>query len=514
MNPLLRVSHLSKTFPGVRALDDVSLEVAQGEVVALLGHNGSGKSTLIKVLAGVYRPDSGSTVEVAPGTGMHFIHQDLGLIPSLTALENLDLSRPLGRTGGVRPVNRRAERSRAAALLREFGADFDLTAPVSHLTPAERSIVAIARALDGWSSPHNILVLDEPTAALHGEEVDKLLGVVRRVADAGAGIIYVSHRLDEVLHLADRLVALREGRVVAAGGRGAYDHDDLVTIVAGRVLAQTASARLRLRAAYGDARLVVRDLHTAGVHGLDLTVRAGEIVGVAGLVGSGMERVAGALFGVAPRTGGEVTVDGVAVATRLTPRCHRRRHGPGPRRPARPRGGGHHERPRERHASQDRPSEPEPNSASTTAPSAKRPPGGWSLPRCARIFPSNRSPSSAEATSRRSSWRSGFAWIPPCCCSTNRRRASMSAPRPASTTCSPGRPHKAPPSWSPRRTRRSSSTLCHRVVVLDRGVARLHRPTPRPHRGPVGAGSAQGRLLEPAHRSSDADATARVGAAP
>ena len=179
--PLLAVQHLSKTFPGVRALDDVSLDVGAGEVVALLGHNGSGKSTLIKVLAGVHRADAGgrdSVISVADGAELHFIHQDLGLIPTLTALENLDLSRPLG-AGSLRPVARRAEHARARALLERFGARFDLTVPIARLTPAERSIVAIARALDGWTSDRNVLVLDEPTAALHGEEVAELLAVVR-----------------------------------------------------------------------------------------------------------------------------------------------------------------------------------------------------------------------------------------------------------------------------------------------------------------------------------------------
>lgn len=312
MRPLLQMTHLSKTFPGVKALDDVSLDVDSGEVVALLGHNGSGKSTLIKVLAGVHRADAGGRVTVAEDAALHFIHQDLGLIPTLTAVENLDLSRRLG-TGGLKPVQRRAERVRAVALLEQFGAHFDVTVPVATLTPAERSIVAIARAMDGWTSARNVLVLDEPTAALHGKEVAKLLTVVRQVADAGAGIIYVSHRLDEVVSFADRVVVLRDGQVVAVRARGDYDHDDLVTIIAGRTLTGTTPGAVSAKG-NGAVRLSVTGLWADGLNGVDLSLCAGEIVGVSGLVGSGMERLAGVVFGATPRTAGTVEVDGVRLA--------------------------------------------------------------------------------------------------------------------------------------------------------------------------------------------------------
>ena len=311
MKPLLQVAHLSKTFPGVKALDDVSLDVASGEVVALLGHNGSGKSTLIKVLAGVHRADVEGRVTVVDDAALHFIHQDLGLIPTLTTVENLDLSRRLG-AGGLKPVQRRAEHTRAAALLERFGAFFDVTAPVGTLTPAERSIVAIARAMDGWTSPRNVLVLDEPTAALHGAEVAKLLAVVRQVADSGAGIIYVSHRLDEVVSLADRVVVLCDGQVVAARARGEFDHDDLVGIIAGRARTGAVPSTRSVTSAR-TVRLAVMGLRAGGVNGVDLSLDAGEIVGLFGLVGSGMERLAGAVFGATPRTAGTVEVDGVRI---------------------------------------------------------------------------------------------------------------------------------------------------------------------------------------------------------
>jgi ABC-type sugar transport system ATPase subunit len=215
---LLEVRDLSKAFTGARALDRVSLSVAPGEIVAVVGQNGSGKSTLVKILAGVYHADPGG--EVHARGELHFIHQDLGLVPLLTTVENLDIGRrsPVGRNLLPAPV--REERRRAEELIARFGAHFDVRVPVAQLSPAERTIVAIARALDGWSHPRNVLVLDEPTASLDGDEVTKLFAAVRRVAERGAGVIFISHRLDEVIDLADRVVALRDGRTVADARRG------------------------------------------------------------------------------------------------------------------------------------------------------------------------------------------------------------------------------------------------------------------------------------------------------
>ena len=248
--PLLRVRGLTKTFPGLRALDAVDLEVGAGEVVAVVGANGSGKSTLVKILAGVYEADGGSietlrreTTEVGGRTAqseLHFIHQDLGLIPMLTTIENLDLGRELGR-GIVRPIHTRAEAARARELIAQFGAGFDVCLPVLQLSAAERTIVAIARALDGWTRPDNVLVLDEPTAALHGDEVGKLFEAIRRVAQRGAGVIFISHRLDEVMHLADRVVVLRDGKKVADVAAGEFDHDALVRMIVGRAVAELVS---------------------------------------------------------------------------------------------------------------------------------------------------------------------------------------------------------------------------------------------------------------------------------
>jgi ABC-type sugar transport system ATPase subunit len=315
--PLLVARGLSKTFPGLRALDDVEFTVHAGEIVALVGQNGSGKSTLVKVLTGIHEPDPGAHVRVGgaePGRdgacGVHVIHQDLGLIPQLNTVENLDLGRRRSGAAALLPTRRRDERQRAHELLERFDASFDVTAPVSRLTPAERTMVAIARALDGWSDPRGLLILDEPTAALHSDEVGRLFAAVRGAAARGAGVIFVSHRLDEVMDLADRVVVLRDGRVVADTPASELDHTELVRLIVGAALEQAAP---RGRRDCGNDALEARDVAGGTVRGLDLTVRTGEVVGVSGILGSGREHLAGLLYGALRRAGGEVAVAGIAL---------------------------------------------------------------------------------------------------------------------------------------------------------------------------------------------------------
>ncbi len=312
----MRVRDLTKTFPGLRALDALSLDVHRGEVVAVVGQNGSGKSTLVKILARVLSADSGE-VDLRSATGetltgpaalehLHFIHQDLGLIPALSTIENLDLGRSLGR-GALAPVRIRAERRAVEDLIARFGDPFDVQAPVASLSAAEQRIVAIARALSGWKHADNVLVLDEPTVALPGSEVSRLFDAVRRVAREGAGIIFISHRLDEVLDLADRIVVLRDGRLVADVETTAVDHDELVRLITGRELAQ---ARLAPRDLAGEPVLSVRHLAGAGVVDASIDLSPGEIVGVGGLLGSGQEHFAGLLFGALKRTAGDIRFAG------------------------------------------------------------------------------------------------------------------------------------------------------------------------------------------------------------
>ena len=310
---LLAVRGLTKRFPGNVALDDVSLTVGRGEIVALLGHNGSGKSTLVKILSGLYAQEAGEIVRGdGNSTSLHFIHQNLGLIPGLTVVENLDLgTRP--RFGGLLPFRHTQERDRVQGLVAEFGGAFDVDARISALTAAEQTVVAIARAFDGWAAGDNVLVLDEPTAALHGEEVEILQNAVRAIAARGAGVVYISHRLGEVVELADRVIVLKNGRVIAEKDRGHFDQRELVRIIAGGEVPDELEHR---ESARGAARLSVRGLTGPSLDGVDLVAYAGEVVGVTGLVGSGMEQLNAAVFGATPTLAGEIAVDG-----RILPRA-------------------------------------------------------------------------------------------------------------------------------------------------------------------------------------------------
>ena len=313
-NVLLDVRSLSKTFPGGRALDDASVNLRSGEIVAVIGQNGSGKSTLVKVLAGVHRPDPGADIRYrgepldphrAAGQ-LHFIHQDLGLIPLLSTVENLSIG--MSATRSPWAPNRRHERRRAQELIARFDADFDVRVPIAELSAAERTIVAIARALDGWTRDDNVLVLDEPTATLHGEEAETLLHAVRQIAARGAGVLFISHRLDEVRNLADRVVVLRNGRVVGALAAGGFEDEDLVRLMTG-----SAVAELRGGDHGGKDDVVLRASSVSGgvVRGVSVSVRAGEVVGVTGLMGSGREHLGGLIFGASPRVAGTVTINGV-----------------------------------------------------------------------------------------------------------------------------------------------------------------------------------------------------------
>ena len=315
--PLLSVRGLSKSFPGQRALSEVDLDVYAGEIVAVVGQNGSGKSTLVKILTGIYEPDPGGEITVRRGDGqvatghaakaeIHVIHQDLGLIASLSTVENLDLGKAVG-SRAMLPTKRRDEQDRAQRLIARFGADFDVRARVEALAPAERTIVAIARAMDSWDRPEQILLLDEPTAALHGNETGLLFAAVRRVAAEGAAVVFISHRLDEVLDLADRVVALRGGRVVADVSAVDLDRDALIRHIAGRDVSENPDLTGR---GLGDDILTVRGMVGAGLEGIDLTLKSGEVVGVCGILGSGRENVSRLVFGAARRAGGEVRVAG------------------------------------------------------------------------------------------------------------------------------------------------------------------------------------------------------------
>jgi ribose transport system ATP-binding protein len=311
--PALEVRGLSKTFTGQRALVDVDLELQPGEIRALVGQNGCGKSTMIKVLAGYHDPDPGAEVHVdgqplALGTagagdhaGLRFVHQDLGLVPTLDTCDNLAMGHGYERNR-VRLISWRREQRLARETLRDLGYDFDVRQPTSHLVISQRTAIALARALSPRSTPPRVLVLDEPTANLPATEIKRLFEVVRSVRDRGVAVLFVSHHLDEVFGLCDTVTVLRDGRHVITRPVEGLDEDALIALMIGRTLEEFPAPAEAVGNA-GEPVLRVRDVHSGVLAGVDLDVRPGEIVGVAGITGSGREEIALALFGGVHRTG-------------------------------------------------------------------------------------------------------------------------------------------------------------------------------------------------------------------
>ncbi|HEY2936296.1 MAG TPA: sugar ABC transporter ATP-binding protein [Gaiellaceae bacterium] len=306
--PIFRVQHLSKTFPGTRALVDVSLDVRAAEIHALVGQNGSGKSTLIKVLAGYHSPDPGASAEF-DGEVLHlghagetderlrFVHQDLGLVLELSAMENLALRGGFRRSRSGR-VSWREQAAETRSVLARFGVELDIHRPLSEATPVERTVVAVAAALQGWHGGRGLLVLDEPTAVLPHDEVERLFGFVREVRRAGTSVIYVSHRLDEIFELADRVTILRGGRLVATVPVTDVDTARLAALMVGEEVDPDYRAPVGTRP---DAPVVleVRDVHGRWLRGAGLDVHRGEILGIAGLAGAGVQELPYAICGAA-----------------------------------------------------------------------------------------------------------------------------------------------------------------------------------------------------------------------
>ena len=316
--PLVSVRGLGKTFAGQVALAGVDLDVRAGEVHAVVGANGSGKSTLIKILAGYHHPDPGGTVELGAADGgctLGFVHQDLALVETLSASENITLGRPAAMRWAR--IDTRSERERAKTLVARLGRQVDLTAPVGELQAVERTLVAMARALDGLGDA-SVLVLDEPTATLPGPEVGRLFAAIRHLKSRGGGVLYVSHRLDEVFEIADRVTVLRDGERVATEPTSELNHDRLIEMMLGHPLEPEAKHRPGEPAA--TAALEVRSLSGGTIADFSVSVRAGEIVGVTGLIGSGREDVAEALVGFRPGTTGSVRINGRELLPR-TPRA-------------------------------------------------------------------------------------------------------------------------------------------------------------------------------------------------
>lgn len=320
----LELRRVSKTFAGVRVLESVDLTVRPGEVHGLIGQNGSGKSTLIKILAGYHDPDSGArltiggrpvALPIAAGEahrhGLSFLHQDLALIDSMSVLENIAIGRGY-RTSGAWRIRWKEERTEARRQLAKFGLDIDPDIPIRRLTQAQRAIVGIIRALEqlesGESARASILVFDEPTTQLPGPDVARLFAAIHTATKLGASAIFVSHRLEEVLALTDRVSVLRDGRLVGTIATAEADERELMRMVLGRELQELYPS---LGSPPGKTvALSVRGLCGERARDVSFDVHEGEILGATGLVGMGHEEVPYLVFGALRRSAGTVTLRG------------------------------------------------------------------------------------------------------------------------------------------------------------------------------------------------------------
>ncbi|MDR5700544.1 sugar ABC transporter ATP-binding protein [Agromyces aerolatus] len=311
---VLSLTGAAKTFGPVVALADGTIELRAGEIHALVGENGAGKSTLVKILAGLHHPDAGvftvggepvefRSVADSKAAGISVIYQEPTLFPDLTVAENIFIGRqPRGRAG---LISRATMRKRATELFDQLGVPIDPDRIAEGLSIADQQIIEIAKAI---SLDAKVLIMDEPTAALSGVEVDRLFAVARSLRDRGAGILFISHRFDEVFALTDRITVMRDGRYISTHDTASATVEQIVREMVGRDIAQLFPKE---PAEIGEVVLSVRDLSRAGVFsGVDLEVRAGEIVGLAGLVGAGRTEVARAVFGIDPYDRGTVELGG------------------------------------------------------------------------------------------------------------------------------------------------------------------------------------------------------------
>jgi ribose transport system ATP-binding protein len=320
---LLELAGIGKLYPGVVALDDVSLALRRGEVLGLIGENGAGKSTLMKILGGVIAPSAGEirmdgvarralTVVDATGAGIAFVHQELNLFDNLDVAGNVFIGREPLAGGPLRLIRRRALHERVRPLLARLDADFGPDTPVAELSIAQRQLVEIAKAL---SIEARIIIMDEPTSSLTLKETDRLLQIIAELKAGGVSVIYISHRLGEVKRCADRVLCLRDGRVAGELAKEAIEHAAMIRLMIGRDLRSlyippAVSSCEEGCAIEGVATTAFPDRHVS------LTFRKGEILGLAGLVGSGRTSLARTLFGIDPMLAGQVRLHGGALRVR------------------------------------------------------------------------------------------------------------------------------------------------------------------------------------------------------
>jgi len=315
--PLLDLIDIGKTYPGVVALSGVNLSVAPGEIIGLVGENGAGKSTLMKILGGVVAPSEGTiridgaeraAMSVADATkaGIAFVHQELNLFDNLDVAANVFIGREPRYGGLLQLVDTKALHEKVTPLLRRLGADFGPATPVANLSLAQRQLVEIAKAL---SLDARLVIMDEPTSSLTASETARLLGVIADLKANNVSVIFISHRLQEVERCADRVMVLRDGKVVGRLERGQIQHDSMIRLMIGRDL---KSLYIPPAAPPRETALDLAEVRTTAFPGqtVTLALRAGEILGLAGLVGSGRTELARAIFGIDRRLGGRITLSG------------------------------------------------------------------------------------------------------------------------------------------------------------------------------------------------------------
>ncbi len=315
-NIILRMKKITKTFPGVKALSDVDLELKEGEVHALLGENGAGKSTLIKVLGGIYHADSGeieingknvkiNSVQDAEANGIAIIHQELVLVPYMSVAENIFLGRELG--AGI-TVNLKAQEKEAQAVLDRLGMDIDARSLVKDLSIAKQQMVEITKAV---ATNSRILVMDEPTSSISEKEVDNLFKIMRDLTSHGVGIIYISHKMSELQEICDRVTVMRDGEYVGTKVVKETSRDDLIAMMVGR---QLTSYYERDFLEPGEEVLRVENINdNKRVFNVSFNLKKGEIVGFAGLVGAGRSETMQAIFGLTKGSTGDVYINGKKV---------------------------------------------------------------------------------------------------------------------------------------------------------------------------------------------------------
>jgi ribose transport system ATP-binding protein len=312
MAKLLEFRNVSKTFPGVRALDDVSIDLNAGEVHVIVGENGAGKSTMMKIILGVYTPDGGELLlddvplsrnspKIAEKHGIAMIYQELSIIPELSVAENIFLGHEVKR--GIL-IDRRAMNKRAAELLASIGVKVSPTTPVKNLSIANQQMIEIAKAL---SKDAKVIVFDEPTSSLTETEISELFRIIASLRSKGVGMFYISHRLEEIFEIGDRITIMRDGKKISTAPMASMTMDKVVEGIAGRKIENVFQRHFPQK---GDVLLELKDLCGERFRNVNLQVRAGEIVGLAGLVGSGRSEVVRAAFGIDPYSRGEVLVRG------------------------------------------------------------------------------------------------------------------------------------------------------------------------------------------------------------